>query len=64
MTVTVKCVHLGFVLNFAFVLLPEEHYMTTSKTKQCPDKHIPLSRVSKSKQQIIYTTLQNMLSTL
>lgn len=70
MTVTVKSIHLHFVLNFALVLLIEKHYLTTSKIKKCSDKHIPLScisnskSISKSKQWNIYTTLQNMLSTL
>ena len=70
MTVTVKSVHLVFVWNFALILLLEEHQRTMSKIKKCSDKHIPLSCISnsesknKSKQWIIYTTLQNMLSTL
>lgn len=34
LTVTVKSVHLVFVLNFALILLLEEHYMTMSKIKK------------------------------
>lgn len=33
MTVTVKCVHLIFILNFALILIGEEYQMTMSKLK-------------------------------
>lgn len=33
MTVTVKNVHLSFVLNFALICLLEENYVTMSKIK-------------------------------
>lgn len=68
MTVTVKCVDLIFVLNFALILPLEEHYITMSKINILISIYLSCisnsKSVSKSKQWIIYTIVQSMLSML